>query len=95
MAKVTKTNSSEEKLIKSLTAAAKLLNKPLHIPKVVQGSSKISAKTKNNVLTLFQVFCPDDDEVIGNPTTSLAVAENTRDEHNLLNDHLSRVVVSI
>ena len=90
--KNTKT-TNEKKLEKSLTDAAKILNGSIHkVPK-----KKASRNTRRTALTrikIYQVWCPEDNHAIGEPTTDVDLARTTRDDHNQETNHNSSVVVS-
>ena len=96
MAKAKK-NIMEERIVKSLTTAAKTLNKKMHQPFAITNIAalnNIDGEGVNHLVKVFQVFCPDEGRVITPPTTDEAAAREFRDEHNLTSGHNSRVLVS-
>ena len=90
--------SKEERLQKSLTAAAKILTKLMHVPKAKRNAMTNAGHDSpvglRELTRVYQVWCPDTEEVIGDPTTDEALAMRIRNEHNLLEGHNARVLVS-
>jgi hypothetical protein len=93
MAKSTKTISKEDRLVKSLTAAAKVLNKKMHLPDLNIAADNVDGDPDLKV-KLYQVWCPDEEKVIGEPTTDYSKAERERNRHNDDEGHLSRILIS-
>lgn len=91
--KISSKLTKEERLIRSLSTAAKTLNKVMHQP--LDGKDLEAAKHDvKSLVRVFQVYCPKEKIVIGRPTTDEDSARELRDEHNLVSGHNSRVLVS-
>lgn len=77
------------KLQKNLSAASKALSKLS--PKAPQGSAFTSTTEAHNLVRVHQVYCPEHEQAIGDPTTDIIKAKRTRDRHNDQFDHHAKV----
>ena len=81
----------ESDVVKSLKAAAKILNTAVLTPAPAAPRARRAAR---NLVTVYHVWCPDEHAVIGSATTDKPSAIQTRDDHNADTGHVSRVIPS-
>lgn len=90
----TKKMTKEERIVRSLTTAAKTLNKVIHKTTEMANIAALNEAAVIPLVRVFQVFCPDQNAVISSPTTDEDAAREFRDDHNLTTGHNSRILVS-
>lgn len=86
--------SKEERIINSLTTAARTLNKLVHRPSDNSDGPAADEIELREAVTLYQVFCPNEKKILTSPTTNEGAATRFRDKHNLVTDHDAQVLTS-
>ena len=91
----TKSSLAKEKALKdSLKEAARILNRIRHTPLAERSMTMAARRTAGLAIVMHQVYCPDEESAIGQPTPDITVATREMRRHNRLEGHNSRIVSS-
>lgn len=88
--------SPQQQVLRSLNAAAKILNKKIHQPDhaSVKGLNAIAADAAPEKIVLFQVFCESEQKVVSTPSTDEKAQQKLSTKHNQKFGHNSHVLTT-